>query len=750
MNIIFFKIILILILFNNNLFASYSISGIIRSSDDNETIIGANLSLESTKKGATTDKNGYYIINGVESGTYKLEITYIGYKKFIQEIKISDNLRLDIKLDPSSVMSDEIVVRSERDNDKRNITISKVDIPMSQLKEIRIGGESDVFRALQYLPGVLTSSRVSNGLYIRGGSPDQNLILVDGATVYNPSHLFGFLSTFNADAIKDVELIKGGFNAEYGGRLSSVVNLTQRDGNGEEYKGMFNVGVLSSKLAVEGPLGNGSFYLGGRRTYFELVKKAFTPKPGQPPIPDYNFYDINAKVVQNISKNDKISFTGFFTKDNLSINQFGLDLNLGLGNNAGSIKWDHIFKKDMVSTGIISYSEYDNNLFGNISGNDFLTNNKITDYSAKYDLEWFTSDRWTNKFGVELKQIEFLYRQDFTGNSDERIPDSLNNFPNFSISDIHSAVYAQSNYNLTDLIYIQGGLRLSHWRFINQFNLDPRLAALWQVQENIKLKFAWGIYHQNLKLATQPDLAVFDTWLGTDTTLNVAKSNHYIFSVETKPFEGYDLNFDIYYKTLENINELNRFATQIKTGSDALYEGIGEAYGFEIFLQKKYGKLGGWIGYGLGVINAQFDSVNTGNWFNPRYDRRHDFKIVLQYTINENWNVGTNFTYQTGQPFTQQTARGQAFLPGDEVGRGKTVPAPRFNLRLPDSHFLNINAKWSFEIFKLPSSLIFDIYNVYNRRDFWFRQYRTVEDVTTIQDVRLLPIIPSISWELQF
>jgi len=747
MKIIYFSL---FILLNSNLLSNHILSGFIRNSEDLETIIGASIYLNGSKKGAISDKNGYYIINGIEPGKYTIETSYIGFEKFIYEIEIKKDTRFDIKLKPSSILSEEVIVSSDRDNDKRNITISKVDIPMTQLKEIRIGGESDVFRALQYLPGVLTSSRVSNGLYIRGGSPDQNLILVDGATVYNPSHLFGFLSTFNADAIKDVELIKGGFNSEFGGRLSAVVNLTQRDGNGEQYGGMFNLGVLSSKLSVEGPLGNGSFYLGGRRTYFELVKTFISTSPDDPPIPDYNFYDLNAKVIQKIGNNDKLSFTGFLTKDNLAVQQFGIDLNLGLGNTTGSVKWDHIFKNNLVSTAILSYSEYDNKLFGNISGNDFLTKNTITDYSFKYDLEWFTSDIWTNKFGVEVKSLEFDYKQDFTGNNEESIPDSLNNFPNFKINDIHSSVFAQSNYNVSDLVVVQGGLRLSHWNFLNEVSLDPRLAFLWQAEENLKVKLAWGIYHQNLKLATQPDIAIFDTWLGTDTTVNIAQSQHYILSLETKPIDGYDFNFDIYYKTLENINELNRYANQIKTAKDALYEGTGESFGIELFLQKKYGKLGGWIGYGFGFINARFDSINGGDWFRPRYDRRHDFKVVIQYTINESWNVGTNFTYQTGQPFTQQVARSQAFLPGDEIGRGKTIPAPRYNLRLPDSHFLNINATWSFEFFKLKSSLIFDIYNVYNRRDVWFRQYRSVEDVTTVEDIKLLPIIPSISWELKF
>ncbi len=745
----FIFLVFLFITFNINLLSNNSISGILKNKENLETIIGASVFIENTSFGSFSDKNGYFIINDVPDGEYILKVSYIGFDKYEQKISLKQDLRIDINLSPNSVLSQEVTVTADKNIDKRNITISRVDIPLTQLKEIRIGGEADVFRALQYLPGVLTSSRISNGLYIRGGSPDQNLVLVDGATVYNPSHLFGFISTFNADAIKDVELIKGGFNAEYGGRLSAVVNLTQRDGNGEKFAGLFNLGLLSSKASVEGPVGNGSFFLGGRRTYFELVKSAIGPSLDTP-IPDYNFYDINAKVVQNIGKNDKLSIIGFFTKDNLYVNQYGINLTLGLGNQTSSIKWNHIYKDNILSTLVLSYSNYNNSLSGAFSGNEFTTTNSITDYTSKYDVEWLASDILTNKFGIEVKSIGFAYKQDYNNNSDNNISDSLNNFPNFEINDIHSSIYTQSNYNITKDLAIQGGIRLNYWKFINQINFDPRLATMWQLNQSVKLKLAWGIYHQNLKLATQPDVAIFDTWLGTDTTLKVARSDHYIFSIETIPVEGYNLNVDIYYKSLQNINELNRYVSQIKVAKDALYQGNGEAFGFEIFLQKKYGKLGGWLGYGFGFINAQYDSINGGNWFRPRYDRRHDFKFVIQYTLNESWNLGMNFTYQTGQPYTQQVSRWQSYLPGDEYGRGKTIPAPRYNLRLRDSHFLNLNATYSFIMFGLKSNLIFDIYNVYNRRDIWFRQYITSDDVTTIQDVQLLPIIPSISWEIKF
>lgn len=746
------KYLFLLIGISINLLANdNSISGFVLDSASGETVVGATVFFPKLGKGAITNKKGLYSIKNIPNGTHQIKITFIGYQTFTDSIDFNNkNLRKDFSLSSGAVELNEVVVSAESEADKKNISISKVDIPVKQLKEIRIGGEADVFRALQYLPGVLTSSQISNGLYIRGGSPDQNLVQIDGSTVYNPSHLFGFISTFNADAVKDVELIKGGFNAEYGGRMSAVLNITQKDGNKKEFKGKLNIGLLSTKVSAEGPVGNGSFYLGGRRTYFELIKPLADNDP-ENPLPDYNFYDLNFRVNQSLGDNDQFFASAFASSDFLEFGNFGLDFSLGISNLTGSLKWNHIFNNSLFSSVNYSYSRYNNSLDGDNSGFIVKVDNYIEDHTIKAKFDWLTNDKLTNKFGFEANFYEFSYLQDFSGGGSDSLQEGASaGITNFTINDINLALFYQSNYQLNDYISVQGGLRLSHWDFINSQTIDPRLAARFQLTDKISLKTAWGIFRQNLKLATQPDFAFFDTWLGTDTTLTLGQSEHYILSLQTTPVEGYDLNFDIYYKTLRNVNELKNISFEVETGEDALYEGDGEAFGFEVFLQKKYGKFGGWIGYGFGVINVQFDSLNRGAWFNPRYDRRHDFKVVAQYQITDRWNLGMNFTFQAGQPYTDQTSWGRTILPGTVRGNGTTNPSQRFGLRLPETHFLNVNASYSFEILGKESLFIMDIYNVYNRRDIFFRQFLIEDDEVSVQDIKLLPIIPSISWEINF
>ncbi len=732
---------------------SASLSGFVKDSDSKETLIGATIYLKSTKYNAHTNKSGFYSISNVPPGKYTLIVSYIGYKKHESKIefKAGQAQRKDIELAVSSISQTGIVIEAERGAEEKQISISKVDVPVSIIKEIRVGGESDVFRTLQLLPGVLTSSQISSGLYVRGGSPDQNLVLLDGSTVYNPSHLFGFISTFNSDAIKDVDLIKGGYPAEYGGRLSSVLNITQKDGSREKMQGVASLGVISSRLSLEGPLGKGSWFIAGRRTYFEIIK-SFLPKDPENPIPDFNFYDLNGKFTQDFGSDDKITLSGFLSRDFLDYGSFGTSMNMTVGNRLGAAKWTHIFANNMFSTVNFSASKYYNEFSGDQSGYGFVINNSINDYTLKACLEWFASEKMTCKFGYELSDYRFNYLQNFTGNKDSSIKQGTaeGGTTNLLIRDGNHSVFGQSSYNFTDLFTMQAGLRANYWTLSDKFTLDPRVSFRYQLQENLALKMAWGVFHQNLRLATQPDFSFFDTWLPTDSTIGVSSSSHYILSLETKPAAGLDLNFDVYYKTLSNISELNQNALEGSTVSDIFYTGSANAWGLEVFFQKKFGRLNGWIGYGLGFINAKFDSINNGRSFHPKYDRTHDVKVVAQYVINDRWTIGGTFTFQTGQSYTGASSKLLPRLPGQTSGRVKIVPTQRYGLRLPPSHQLNLNANYSCRIFGLESKLIIDIYNVYNRRDIWFRYYNTLDSQATVEDVRLLPIVPTLSLEMKF
>ncbi|MFZ9978099.1 MAG: TonB-dependent receptor [Candidatus Kapaibacteriota bacterium] len=731
-----------------------SISGYVVDGESKEPLIRVMVTVKDTKIGAYTNKQGFFTLRSIKPGKITVKVSGVGYTTMLQEYTLSEGeqKKVNIRLKKGDVLTDQVKVEADREVEKREISISRVNIPMEQLTQLRIGGEADVFRALQFLPGVLTSSQISSGLYVRGGSPDQNLVLLDGSTVYNPSHLFGFISAFNPDAIKDVELIKGGYPAEYGSRLSAVLNLTQKDGNRDEYEGIASLGLISSRGSFQGPIGNGAFFLGGRRTYLDLLLGALPEDPNEP-LPNFNFYDLNAKVTQDLGENDKIFLSGFMSADKLILDAPGIDFEVGIGNRNGAFRWTHIFGDNLFTSVNLSGSRYVNGFTGNNGGFSFKIENTIIDYTLRADLEWFASDDLTIKTGYEGTSYTFGYMQNFTGNADTVAQSgtvSEGGLTNFTIGDYTHAYYVQSNYQFSDLVSLQTGFRFNYWDSSDVFTIDPRFALRYQLQEDIVLKASWGMFHQYLRLATQPDFTFFDTWLPTDNTVPASKATHYIFSVETKPFEGYDMNFDFYYKDLRNISELRVNNTQGRTVSDVFFTGDGEAYGAEFFLQKKMGAFTGWIGYGLGYVFGQFDSVNQGRVFRPKYDRRHDIKLVGLYKLNQDWEFGATFTFQSGQSYTGATSRFATRKPGETIDSPQIVPGDRYGLRLPNTHQLNFNVNYNTTIWGLPARVMIDIFNVYSRRDIWFRFYDTSKDVTEVTDVRLLPILPTVALEVKF
>lgn len=725
-----------------------TVNGFVEDSVTKETLVGATVTVKGTKLGAYTNKSGYFSIANVPTGPQTIVVSMLGYKRVELQMTLAagESKRVRISMSSADVSAQEVTVTANREAERRQINISKVNIPMEQISTMRIGGEADIFRALQMLPGVLTSSQISSGLFIRGGSPDQNLVLLDGMTVYNPTHLFGFISAFNSDAIKDVELLKGGFPAEYGGRMSAVLNVTQKDGNRDRVEGVLGLGLISSRASLQGPLGNGSWFIGGRRTYLDLILN-LVPEDPENPLPSFNFYDVNAKITQNLGDDDKLSMSGFLTRDNLTLAQEGLEFEIGIGNRAASMQWQHVFGDNLFSIVTLSASRYKNGFGGNNAGFEFEVANSIVDYTGKAELEWFVSDAMTVKAGYEGTSYNFTYKQNFSGSTQGGSNDAVFML---DIWDNTHSVFGQLNVNVTDDLSLQGGVRANYWSTSDLATLDPRLAARYQLFDNVAVKASYGQFHQYLRLATVPDFSFFDTWLPTDNTVPASRADHYILSVETQPWDGFDLNVDLYYKNLENINELNQTQTRARTVKEVFYIGKGTAYGAEIFLQKKIGQFTGWIGYALGFVEAQFDSINRGAAFRPKYDRRHDFKVTGLYRFNEQWEVGGTFVFQSGQSYTGATSRLQGDFPGVGGGNGIIVPSQRWGLRLPNSHQLNLNVNYITTLFDLPFRVMLDIYNVYSRRDIWFRYYDLNKTVPEVTDVRLLPVIPTLSCELKF
>lgn len=737
-----------------------TLSGSVLDGENKETLVSATVSIKALKIGAITNKAGFFSLKNIPSGKHLVTVSFLGYakKELTLEFADSEAKRLNIELKKQISKSGEVTVTAERgEAEKRQIAVSQVNIPIEQINQIRIGGEADVFRAIQFLPGVLSSSQISSGLFVRGGSPDQNLVLVDGAAVYNPSHLFGFFSTFNTDAIKDVELLKGGFPAQYGTRLSSVINITQKDGNREKYEGLGSVGLIASKASVQGPIGNGSFFVGGRRTYLELVRAVLPVEDltGGIPVPNFWFYDVNAKITQQIGQNDKITLSGFLSSDDLQFKSTGLDVNIGIGNQAAALKWTHIFDDNLFATTVVSSSAYRNGFNGTNSGFSFGVDNTIRDITARTDVEWYVTNDFTATFGAEYSNYRFTFKQNLTGrNSSGGAASGGDATTDFSLDDNTLSAYAQTNYQFSPTFSAQAGMRAFYLQNNGALLWDPRASLRWEVVPELTVKASWGVFHQYLRLASNPDFTFFDTWLPTDSSLGPSSSTHYILSFETKPIlfglDDLDFNFDVYYKTLTNINELNNFAIRSRKASEIFFSGNGEAYGGELFLQKKSGRFTGWIGYALGWVTGVFDSINQGRRFYPRYDRRHDFKIVAQYQLNDEWELGASFIFQSGQPFTGVSSRFQTAFPGERTVTGITVPTDRNGLRLPPSHQLNLSANYKFTMWGIPARLLIDIFNVYSRQDIWFRFYDTTKPTVEVTDVRLLPILPTVTLEAKF
>ncbi len=729
-----------------------TISGYIRDKETGETLVGATVQLKETRQGTVSNKSGFYALSEIKPGKYTVVYSFLGFEKqeFQIELKKRESRRIDVELGSEALELDEVVVESNRMDDKRQISVSRINIPIRQISKLRVGGEADIFRSLQYLPGVLSSSQISSGLYIRGGSPDQTLVLLDGSSVYNPSHLFGFFSTFNPDAIKDVDLIKGGYPAEYGGRLSAVLDLVQKDGNRKEFGGTASLGLISSRLSAEGPVGDGSWFLGFRRTYIDMLTSLLETEDD--PLPDYFFYDINGKISQDFGNSDKVFISGFTSEDALDLdNRAGFKGRIGISNRLGSSRWTHLFSDNLFSVFNFSWSRYRNSFNSSNSGFETEVRNVIQDYTLKANLEWFPSADLTLKGGFEINRYLLDYLQNFTGDADSSSASGGGSaVTNIEARDFTGSAFLQSNYQFSNLFSLQTGLRVNYYDLRNLVKLDPRIALRYQVQDFIALKAAFGVYHQYFRLASLPDFSFFDTWLPTDSTVDPSRAIHYVLGVETRPYEDIDFNVEVYYKDLAHMSELNQFQTRGSTVRDFFYDGTGKAYGIELFLQKKSGRFTGWAGYALGWIDETFEELNRGETFRPKWDRRHDFKLVAQYKLSDSWDVSATFTFQTGQSYTGQTSRVETRLPGGETGKGLNMPADRYGLRLPPSHQLNLNANYHTTLFGLPANLMIDIYNVYSRRDIWFRYYDSTGEITKVEDVLLLPILPSVALEVKF
>ena len=729
---------LLLLLQTSALFAG-TIHGFVREKDSREPVISGNVWIKGAAIGTTTNMKGYYVLSSLPPGTYEVCFQYISFKTVIikQTIGETDDIELNVLLEQEAIAMDEIEVTAERDMRELDIKPSRINVQAIQLRSIPQLAEADLFRSIQMLPGVATLSDFSAGLYIRGGSPDQNLILLDQIDVYNPNHMFGFFSTFNTDAIKSVELLKGGYPADYGGRLSSVLNVVNKEGNREEFKGVARLTLLSASTTLEGPWKKGSWMISGRRTYLDLASKMVDLN-----LP-YYFYDGHAKINYDIDKNNQTSVSFYIGNDILDLSDDDTAIKLDWGNKTFSTQWTHLFSSKLFSHFVFAGSSFESDTEVEFDKVKFGILNKVVDFALKGSLTYTPSTRHSMDFGFESKYLDFDLNYNII---DTKYLNSYNGF--------YSGLYFQDNYQISPLMILQSGLRVDHYSDGNYTRVDPRISIKRILNNRINLTFSYGRYHQFLNLVQQEGMSFADMWFPVDETFEPGKADHYILGFNYDNKSTFSINVEGYYKNYKNIAEYRTYrgadeSLDNQTAAQNFYCGKGEAYGGDVYIRNNTWGFEGWIGYSLGWTKKQIDGYNFDEEYYPTYDRRHTITAIQDYRISKNWRINFAFKYGSGQPYTEATALYAEMDPAGRVNCEALEGEKNF-YRLPAYHRLDIGVFWNTNLFKLPVEIFVQAVNVYNHDNVWYRQYQLYNNPATVKDFTMIPFIPTAGISVYF
>jgi len=704
-----------------------SIYGFVTDEAKGEALIGANVIITETGQGMATDMNGYYVLQQIAEGSYTLIVSYIGYEVLNKNIIItgSDAQMLDLVLKAQAVSLSEVDVTAERIQRKYNITSSQINLSPRILKAAPALAEPDLFRTIQALPGVLTTSEFSTGLVIRGGNTDQNLILLDGITVYNPSHLGGVFSNFIVDGVKEANLIKGGYSAEYGGRLSAVLNVLSREGNRNKFDGKVSVSLLSTQTTLEGPSYNGAWLISARRTYFDQIFK------NNPNIPPYYFYDFQGHVFSDLSPKDRISLSFYSGLDDFSFGDLGLTSDWG--NNTISLSYRRLFSEKTVGNFLLASSQFFTN-FG-LGGEDGLNNeNLIDDKTFSANLSYFQSKDFEWRYGLQVKQLGIKYLSTFG--------DSVS----FDISEnpVEGAGYAKLKWKAGPRIVIEPGVRYNYYSvYADEPYIDLRLRMKYLLTDDRYINFSVGNYHQFIE-TMQDDFnpPILDNWLAVDESVEPASAVQIVFGYEEYFRDVYRVQIETYYKDIKNMltYEELRSTTDAEVSSEKVRDTFtpsnGYAYGLELFGQKTLGKLTGWIGYAYSVSRKMMNSVYTESEeeYYTNWDRTHAVSVLGNYIKNEKWEFNLKWAWQSGQAYTPILGYYLEKFPGDPGYNFHTIPGVRNSGRYPAYHRLDIGAVRHGTIFKKKADFFIQIINTYNQKNIFRYFYRLGNDQNGIDD----------------
>ncbi|MFN4147419.1 MAG: TonB-dependent receptor [Runella sp.] len=783
----------------------YTISGYVREAGSQELLIGVNVYLLNTTTGTSTNNYGFYSLTLPAADSVTLVFSFVGYGIETRTIALTKNQDLNVSLVPGRML-EEVVVSERRTSDRvsENVQMSQIEIPVAQIKKIpAFLGEKDVLRVLQLMPGVQKGSEGQTGIYVRGGGPDQNLIILDDAVVYNANHLFGFFSVFNGDALKSVELTKGGFPSRFGGRLSSVIELNMKEGNKEKLHGEGGGGLIASRLTLEGPLvkNKASFLISGRRTYLDLLARPFIAAQSDGGAGGYYFYDLNAKVNYDFGQKDKLYLSGYFGQDRFffrdrstnNISEGGLNW----GNATGTLRWNHLFNEKLFSNASLIFSNYQFQIFAK---DRFTSNNRLSefelrytsgvrDWAFKYDIDYFPNPQHALKLGFISTFHRFSPSAVVVRNSDINLLDQSVE----AINNIESGLYAEDTWKPNRWLKMNVGLRLSHFTAENQVYLrpEPRLSVAATLAPSWSAKGSYSIMNQYIHLLSNTGIGLpTDLWVPSTAKIAPQQSRQVAVGL-AKDFDksGLALTVEGYYKTMNNIINYKEGASFLliedPQGADKIRwdenitSGRGWSYGAEFLLQKKTGRLSGWIGYTLSWTQWQFPELNFGQAFFPRYDRRHDVSVVGIYEISKRITLSGTWVYGTGNaltlPQSRYTAISNNVLPRpvfdqnnnvtflrNSLGTGQAVSdyGPKNSFRAEPYHRFDLSLQFHKKKRWHERTWELSIYNLYNRRNPFFYNFTTrpvvnangqaVGNETVLRRVSIFPIIPTLSYNFSF
>ena len=763
---------------------NYTLSGYVQEEGSREHLPSVSVYIPTLKKGTTTNDYGFFSLT-VPSGTYDVLISYVGYKTVSKSVILTEDKNLNFELEISEESLDAVVISGAQViKESKKVQMSITTIKPSDIEEIPMFlGEKDVLKTLQLMPGIKGGTEGTSGLYVRGGGPDQNLILLDDAPVYNANHLFGMFSVFNGDAVKSVEAFKGGFPARFGGRLSSVIKIDLKDGNKERFAGKANIGLISSSAVLEGPIKKEktSFIASGRRTYLDLLTLPFQKeefgKGG------YFFYDFNAKLHHVFNDKNKLFWSSYLGQDKFygRLNTVGEkdEISLGWGNITSTLRWNHQFNNKLFANTSLIYSQYKFEVaLDQKYQNDFYefkTSSGINDYGIKSDFSWYPNTAHSLRFGLSTTLHNFVPERTVLKASDADPVDKKS-----ELNSLESAAYIEDTWDVSDFVTVSPGIRLSHFSYegLNYIKPEPRLSIACKVAPDVSIKASYANMNQYIHLLSSSGIGLpTDLWVSSTEKVKPQISEQVAVGL-AKDFgdTGYSFTAEAYYKVMKNIIAYKEGASFLILDNlesaknidwqDNITAGRGLAYGTELLFRKQRGKLTGWLGYTLSYSEREFDDLNAGRKFFDKYDRRHDISLVGIYKPNKRLTLSGSWVYSTGNNFTLPNLSSLSSASQFPILSGNYNPlvtdfsTQRNNFRAESYHRLDLGINWHKQLKKNKERTwgLF-IYNTYANRNpfFYFLEaddnYNGQDSSTSkvkLKRVSLLNVVPSFSYTLKF